>query len=154
MSITARQISLIQGSFAKVEHIADKAAEIFYNKLFEYDPSLRSLFKKDMKEQGRKLMSVLKIAVSSLNDLNALVPTLQSLAKNHVKYGVKPEDYTPVGNALLYTLKQGLGTAFTPELRQAWIDVYRLVANTMRESCYPGFNPNTFHNTRRYKRHG
>lgn len=154
MSITKRQITLIQDSFSKVAPIADKAAEIFYNKLFEYDPSLRGLFKNNMKDQGRKLMSVLGVAVSSLNDLNALVPTLQALAKTHVGYGVKPEDYTPVGNALLFALKQGLGSAFTPELRRAWTDVYQLVANVMRESAYPGFNPNTFRNTRRYHRYG
>lgn len=154
MSITARQVSLIQGSFAKVGPIAEQAAEIFYNKLFAYDPSLRRMFKSDMKDQGRKLMSVLGVAVASLNDLNALVPTLQNLAKQHVNYGVKAEDYTPVGNALLHTLKQGLGPAFTPEVRQAWVDVYRLIANTMREAAYPDFNPSTFRNTRQYRRTG
>lgn len=152
MSITARQISLIQDSFAKVGPIADKAAEIFYNKLFDYDPTLRKLFKGDMQEQGRKLMSVLGVAVASLNDLNALVPTLQKLAKQHVQYGVKAEDYTPVGNALIYTLKTGLGPAFTAETKQAWIGVYKLVADTMRAAAYPGFNPETFKNTRRYRK--
>lgn len=154
MSITPRQVSLIQNSFAKVEPIADKAADIFYTKLFEYDPSLRRMFKIGMDEQGRKLMAVLKTAVGGLNDLNALVPVLQNLAKAHVPYGVKAEDYTPVGNALLYALKQGLGPAFTPEVRQAWVDLYRLVANTMREAAYPGFNAKTFRNTRRYNRAG
>jgi hemoglobin-like flavoprotein len=150
MSITQRQISLIQDSFSKVEPIADKAAEIFYAKLFEYDPSLRRLFKNDMKEQGRKLMTVLKTAVGGLGDLNALVPVLHKLADAHVSYGVKAEDYTPVGNALLYTLKTGLGRSFTPDVRQAWVDLYRLVANTMREHAYPEFDPKTFRNTRRY----
>jgi nitric oxide dioxygenase len=154
MTITARQISLIQESFEKVKPIADKAAEIFYNRLFYHDPSLRSLFKSDMKGQGRKLMSVLGVAVASLNDLNGLVPTLQKIAKQHVSYGVQVEDYTPVGNALLYALKQGLGPAFTPELRQAWIDLYQLVANVMREAAYPGFNPKTFKNTRQYRKTG
>lgn len=152
MSVTPRQISLIQNSFAKVEPIADQAAAIFYKKLFEYDPSLRRLFKADMKDQGRKLMGVLKIAVNSLNDLDKLVPTLKTLADRHVGYGVRPEDYTPVGNALLYALKQGLGSEFTPELRQAWIDVYRVVANTMRQHSYPSFDPRTFKNTKRYNR--
>lgn len=152
MAITTRQISLIQDSFAKVEPIADQAAAIFYDKLFEYDPSLRRLFKHDMREQGRKLMGVLKVAVNGLSNLEALVPTLKTLANRHVSYGVKPEDYTPVGNALLYALKKGLGADFTAEVRQAWIDVYRLVADTMRKNSYPGFDPNTFKNTKRYNR--
>ena len=152
MSITARQISLIQNSFAKVEPIADQAANIFYNKLFEYDPSLRRMFSGDMDGQGRKLMAVLKTAVASLNNLDALVPVLQGLASKHVEYGVKAEDYTPVGNALLFTLKQGLGAEFTPELRSAWVDLYRLVANVMRQHAYPGFNPATFQNAKQYRK--
>ncbi|MEK6749407.1 MAG: globin family protein [Pseudomonadota bacterium] len=152
MPITQRQVTLIKESFAKVEPIADQAAKIFYKKLFEYDPALRRLFKNDMQEQGRKLMAVLKVAVSSLTNLEALVPTLHKLADRHLEYGVKVEDYTPVGNALLFALKQGLGTAFTPELRQAWIEVFQLVANTMRARAYPQFNPRTFKNTRQYNR--
>jgi len=152
MSLSARQITLIQNSFTKVKPIADQAADIFYNKLFEYDPSLRQLFKNDMKQQGRMLMSVLGTAVGSLNKLEALIPTLQKLAKQHVEYGVKADDYTPVGNALLYTLKQGLGPAFTPELRLAWIEVYKVVATTMREAAYPNFNAKTYRNTKRYNR--
>ena len=152
MSMTARQISIIQSSFAKVEPIADQAAEIFYDKLFEYDPSLRSLFESNMKDQGQKLMTVLKVAVGSLNDLEGLVPTLQNLAKAHIKYGIEAEDYTPVGNALIYALQQGLGPAFTPELRKAWTDLYRLVATVMRQAAYPGFNPRTFKNKRHYNR--
>jgi nitric oxide dioxygenase len=152
MPLTSRQITLVQRSFSKVEPIADQAAAIFYKKLFEYDPSLRSYFKSDMKEQGRKLMGILKIAVGSLTNLEKLVPALHGLADRHVEYGIKPEDFTPVGNALLYALKQGLGDEFTPEVRQAWIDVYRLVANTMREHAYDNFDARTFKNTKRYHR--
>ena len=98
MAITAIQKKLVQDSFTKVEPIADQAAEIFYNKLFEFDPSLRRMFKGDMKEQGKKLMSTLKIAVRSLDDIDNLIPVLQNLAATHVGYGVTVDDYTPVGN--------------------------------------------------------
>jgi len=136
MSMTATQIKLVQDSFARVAPIADQAAQIFYDKLFEYDPSLRKLFKNDMSEQGRKLMATLGVAVKSLTDLNGLVPVLQKLAERHVGYGVKAEDYTPVGNALLYALKQGLGDDFTPDVREAWVETYRLVAQTMKSHVY------------------
>ncbi|GAA5316719.1 MAG: globin family protein [Candidatus Pelagadaptatus aseana] len=136
MTITPRQIQLIQESFKQVEPIADQAAEIFYNKLFEYDPALRPLFKSDLKDQGRKLMTTLKVAVNGLNDLDKLVVVLQQLAERHVGYGVKPEDYTPVGNALLFTLKTGLGPSWNPELRQAWVDVFRLMATVMKKHAY------------------
>lgn len=150
MAITQRQKTLVVDSFAKVEKISDVAAAIFYKKLFEYDPSLKRLFKNDIKSQGRKLMSALKLAVSSLNDLDTLVPVLQKMAVKHVEYGVKAEDYTPVGNALLFALGKGLGEAFTHELKQAWIAIYKTVANVMREAAYPNFNSNTFKNTKHY----
>ena len=136
MSITAKQKELVQSSFAKVESIADTAAEIFYSKLFEYDPSLRKLFRTDMKSQGRKLMSTLKVAIKGLDDLNALIPVLEKIATQHLGYGVKAEDYTTVGNALLFALKAGLGDQWNPELRQAWIDTYRIVAQVMKAAAY------------------
>jgi len=150
MSITARQKQLIQQSFAKVEPISDDAARIFYRKLFEYDPSLRPLFKGSMKQQGQKLMSTLKVAVASLDDLDALVPVLQQLARKHVGYGVSAEDYTPVGNALMHALRTGLGDEFTGETRDAWRTLYQLVADVMRSAAYPGFDKATFKNRKRY----
>lgn len=150
MSLTQRQIGLIQSSFSKVEPIADAAAEIFYAKLFSYDPSLKSLFKGDMKSQGRKLMNTLKIAVNGLDDLNTLVPVLQKLAVKHIDYGVSVDDYTPVGNALINTLAEGLGADFDVETKQAWKDLYRVVAQVMREAAYPNFNASTYRNTKHY----
>lgn len=150
MSITPQQITLIQNSFQKVAPIADKAAEIFYAKLFEYDPSLRRLFKGDMQEQGKKLMQTLGVAVAGLRDLDKIVPVLQNLATQHVDYGVKAEDYTPVGNALIYTLKTGLGEDFTPETKEAWVTLLKTVILVMRSAAYPGFNPDTFKNSKHY----
>ncbi len=136
MSITPRQKALVQSSFASVEPIADDAAKIFYDKLFDYDPNLKRMFKSDMKTQGRKLMSTLKVAIKGLDDLDNLVPVLENIAVQHLSYGVKAKDYTTVGNALLYALKVGLGSEWNPELRQAWIDTYRIVATVMKGKAY------------------
>jgi hemoglobin-like flavoprotein len=152
MAITEQQKNLVKSSFAKVEPIADVAADIFYTQLFKYDPSLKKLFKADIKTQGRKLMAALKLAVSSLDNLDKLVPVLEKMAVTHVDYGVKVDDYTPVGNALLYALKQGLGDDFTPELRKAWSDIYRVMATVMRQAAYPNYNPSSYHNSKYYNR--
>lgn len=136
MEITPRQVQLIKQSFAQVEPIADQAAEIFYNYLFQFSPEVRPMFKGDMTSQGRKLMSTLKVAVKSLDNLEALLPVLQKLARDHVSYGVKAVHYTPVGNALLYALRDGLGPQFTREVRQAWVEVYRVIAKVMKEAAY------------------
>lgn len=151
MAINAHQKQLIQESFQKVEPIADKAAEIFYAKLFEYDPSLRPLFKSDLSAQGKKLMSTLKVAVKGLDDLQSLIPVLEDLASRHVDYGVSVDDYTPVGNALIYTLKTGLGESFTPELKDAWIELYKIIADVMRKKAYPNYDSATYHNNKDYK---
>lgn len=150
MSLSEHQISLIQDSFKKVVPIAGTAAQIFYAKLFEYDPTLRPLFKGDMDQQGQKLMKTLGTAVSGLRDLNKLVPVLQGLAKQHLDYGVKLEDYTPVGNALIYTLGAGLKEDFTPETKAAWIALLKVVIEVMRAAAYPDFDPLTYKNTKHY----
>jgi len=136
MAITLRQKMLVQNSFKKVEPIAEIAAGIFYSKLFEYAPEVKPLFKGNLKEQGKKLMTMLGMAVKGLDDLNKLVPVLQRLAEKHVDYGVKAEHFTPVGNALLFALKQGLGDEFTKETRQAWVDTFRIVATTMKDHSF------------------
>ncbi len=133
--ISGKQKRLVQESFAKVEPIAEAAADLFYNKLFELDPGLEALFKGDIKEQGRKLMATLKLAVKGLDDLKKLVPVVQDLGRRHAGYGVKPEHYGTVAVALLWTLEQGLKDDYTPEVKEAWTAVYALLAGTMVEAA-------------------
>ncbi|MCH8999033.1 MAG: PAS domain-containing protein, partial [Proteobacteria bacterium] len=127
----SKQKRLVQKSFAKVEPIAEAAAKLFYDKLFDLDPGLKALFKGDIEEQGRKLMATLKIAVKGLDDLKKLVPVLQDLGRRHAGYGVKPEHYATVAEALLWALEQGLKDDFTPEVKEAWAAVYTILAETM-----------------------
>lgn len=129
------KIKLVQDSFAQVRPIADDAAALFYKRLFEIDPELKALFSGDMKEQGQKLMKMLGMATNQLNDLDNLLPIVQSLGKRHVDYGVKEEDYDKVGAALLWTLEQGLGDGFTPQCRKAWTETYNLLATTMIDAA-------------------
>lgn len=131
----AAKITAVQTSFDKVAPIAPVAAELFYGRLFELDPSLKPLFKGDMTEQGAKLMKMIGVAVNGLNDLEAIVPAVQQLGVRHVAYGVKDEHYDTVGAALLWTLGQGLGEDFTPEVEAAWAEVYGLLATTMKDAA-------------------
>ena len=128
-------IELVQGTFKQVAPIADKAAEIFYGKLFEKDPSLKPMFKGDMKKQGAKLMSMIGTAVNGLNDLDTLIPVVQNLGKGHINYGVQDSHYDTVGTSLLETLEAGLGDDFTPQVKTAWTEVYTVLATTMREGA-------------------
>jgi len=133
--MTPADIKLVKDSWAMVFPISETAAELFYGKLFELDPSVRSMFKGDMKEQGRKLMAILNTAVTSLDKLDTIVPAVQAMGKRHVDYGVKDEHYDTVGEALIWTLGAGLKDAFTEETKAAWVGVYTLVADTMKAAA-------------------
>jgi hemoglobin-like flavoprotein len=133
--MTPEQIGLVQGTWARVVPIKDTAAELFYNRLFELDPSLRTLFKGDMKEQGRKLMAMINVAVASLDKLDTIVPAVKDLGRRHAGYGVTPGHYATVAAALLWTLEKGLGDAFTPAAKEAWTQTYTVLANTMQAAA-------------------
>jgi len=133
--MTPEEIKLVKDSWVKVMPITETAAELFYGKLFELDPSLKSMFKGDMKEQGRKLMAILNTAVNALDKLDTIVPTIQDMGKRHVNYGVKDEHYDTVGEALIWTLGAGLKDNFTEDTKAAWIGVYTLVSTTMKEAA-------------------
>jgi hemoglobin-like flavoprotein len=125
---------LVRDSFAKIAPNAEAVAARFYDRLFALDPSLRPLFKGDLTEQRRKLMTVIGTAVDNLHQLDAIVPTVQELGRRHVGYGVQPSHYQAVASALLWTLEQDLGDEFTPETRQAWVECYTILASTMQQA--------------------
>jgi hemoglobin-like flavoprotein len=133
--MTPKQVELVQGSWKKVLPIADTAAGLFYGRLFELDPTLKPLFKSDIKEQGRKLMAMISVAVAGLTRLDTIVPAVQDLGRRHVKYGVKDRHYDTVATALVWTLEKGLGDAFTPEVREAWVTTYGVLAKTMKDAA-------------------
>lgn len=134
--MTPQQITLIQTSWAAVLPIQDTAAGLFYQRLFVLDPSVRPMFKGDLAAQGKKLMQALGFIVNSLTRLDELVPVAQDMARRHVGYGVQAEHYDTVGTALLWTLEQGLGSAFTDETRDAWATAYGTLAGVMKEAAY------------------
>ena len=133
--LTNTQKVLVQESFAAIIPIADDAAVLFYRRLFELDPSLRSMFRGDMTEQRRKLMQMLTAAVKGLDRLDQLVPVVEELGRRHVGYGVADAHYDTVGAALLWTLEKGLGEAFTADVKGAWVAVYGLLAGTMKNAA-------------------
>jgi hemoglobin-like flavoprotein len=126
---------LVRNSFARIAPNAEATAGVFYDRLFALDPSLRSLFKDDMADQGRKLMTVIGTAVANLHRLETIVPTVQALGQRHIGYGVKPTHYQTVAAALLWTLERGLGDEFAPETRQAWVECYTTLASTMQQAA-------------------
>ena len=133
--MTPEQIAHVQNTFKMVLPIKETAAKLFYDRLFALDPDLRSMFKGDMAEQGRKLMKVLATAVGNLEKLDEILPTVQALGEQHAAFGVKPEHYNTVGEALIWTLEQGLTDTFTTEVKEAWVAVYSALSTVMQDAA-------------------
>lgn len=132
----ASQVTLVQKSWEQVLPIADTAAQLFYQRLFELDPSLRGMFTQtDLTEQRKKLMQMITVAVRGLTRLDELVPAVEALGFRHAGYGVTDAHYGTVATALLWTLEQGLGESFTPEVREAWIETYTILATVMQNGA-------------------
>jgi hemoglobin-like flavoprotein len=133
MTLSVEQKELVQTTWLKVLPIADTAASLFYQRLFELDPDIGRLFRNtNMAAQRLKLLQMLSAAVKGLDAIDTLVPVLNTLGRNHVKYGVKDEHYATVGEALLWTLETGLGSVYTPKVADAWTATYGLIADVMR----------------------
>jgi hemoglobin-like flavoprotein len=125
----------VQQTFALAAPRANEVAARFYARLFELDPTIRPLFTSDLKQQGEKLITVLAFAVRGLNQPDGIVDAVKRLGQRHVQYGVRAHDYGTVGEALLWTLAQELGPAFTQEVQDAWTAAYQLLAGLMQEAA-------------------
>jgi len=134
--LNQQQIHLIRESWQQVLPIKEQAAELFYGRLFTLDPSVKPLFKGKLDYQGDKLMMTLNVIVNSLDNLSEVEGMLQAMGERHIIYGVQAAHYETVGAALIWVLEQGLGDAFTDEVREAWLIAYDLIATTMKKMAY------------------
>lgn len=133
--MNSQQIEIVQRTFAMAAPMADEVADRFYCRLFELDPMLRPMFRGDIKQQGQKLMTMLALAVRGLSQPETIVDAVQRLGQRHAGYGVQAQHYATVGEALLSTLAEVFGPAFTDEVRAAWTAAYSLLATIMQEAA-------------------
>jgi hemoglobin-like flavoprotein len=133
--MTPEQVKLVQDSFTKIVPIADKVADLFYDRLFAIAPGVRSLFPADLTEQKKKLMKMLGTAIPNLHELDKIIPVVQELGRRHVGYGVTAKHYETVGEALLWTLEQALALAFTPAIKEAWTATYLTLTKVMTNAA-------------------
>ena len=134
--MTPDQVKLVQQSFAKLAPIADQAAVMFYDRLFEVAPQVKAMFPADLTEQRRKLMATLSAVVNGLGTLESVLPAASALARRHVSYGAKAEHYPVVGGALLWTLERGLADGWTTEVADAWTAAYGTLSGFMISEAY------------------
>jgi hemoglobin-like flavoprotein len=134
--MTPDQVKLVQSSFSRVAPISEQVATMFYDRLFEIAPQVKSMFPADMTEQRKKLMVMLTAVVNGLGNLESILPAASALATRHVSYGAKAEHYPVVGGALLWTLENGLGNGWTPEVADAWTAAYATLSGYMISQAY------------------
>ena len=133
--MTPEQKRLVRDTWRQVAPVADGAAGMFYHRLFEIDPTTRKLFRAtEMVAQRKKLVQTLAFAIGGLDNLDALVSKVEDLGRRHAGYGVTDAQYDSAGAALLWTLEQGLGHAWTPAVAAAWTEVYQLLSGIMRNA--------------------
>jgi hemoglobin-like flavoprotein len=130
--MTQEEIILIKRTWKLFREINPAVVgDTFYSKLFLDNPSVRKMFPKDMNQQYQKLIDMLSTVVGRLDHLEDLSGEIAAMGQRHVSYGVKPSQYKKVGEALLWTLEQGLGKDYTPEVKDAWTKCYNTLANAM-----------------------
>lgn len=134
--MTPEQKDIVRHTWSSVAPIADAAADLFYDRLFELDPQLKQLFEgTDLNAQKEKLVQALATTVANLDAIGELAAALADLGRRHATYGVVDAHYDTVGQALLWTLEKGLGDAWEPAAEQAWATAYRLVSETMKQGA-------------------
>ncbi|HEX8677733.1 MAG TPA: globin family protein [Segetibacter sp.] len=135
--MTTKEIELVKNTWAIVSRLdAVATGNLFYNRLFVIAPKVKPLFTKPMEEQSRKLISMITYIVNKLDKLDNIIDEAGKLARRHVQYGVEPGHYLIVGDALLWTLEQGLDNKWTEEVREAWIKCYTILSQAMIEAAY------------------
>lgn len=132
--MNAQQIALVQTTFEKVEPIAQQTGELFYQRLFEMDPTIRPLFKGDIKKQALMLMTVIGLAVRGLDRPQSIDEAVKALGVRHAGYGVGITDYNTFGAALIGAMEQAMGSEFTPDVKEAWVEAYGVLSDAMKKA--------------------
>jgi len=137
--VTRDQADLVQLTWRSVLPVGDTFAELFYGRLFALDPGVRRLFKDDIVEQGRNLTAMLSVATANLAKPERISVALRQLGRRHAAYGVRPEHFALVEDALLFALEHALIDVFTAEVKAAWQAGYALLTSMMLEEISPRF---------------
>jgi hemoglobin-like flavoprotein len=135
-AMTSEEIANVRASFDRMWPMSAVMADRFYGRLFEIAPGSRALFRSDMTQLKGKFISTLAVLVGSLDNVTGLLSVAGKLARDHVHYGVTAEHYPAVGEALLWSLGQGLGPFWTAEVEASWRKVYAHISERMIAAAY------------------
>ena len=130
--MTQKQVELVKATWTLVATMDPVVVGgLFYNRLFEIAPQVKHMFRGEMPEQSKKLMAMIGFVINKLDKLDDIIAEVAKLGQRHGGYGVKPEHYTIVGSALIWTLEKGLGEVWTEQVKIAWVDCYTILSEAM-----------------------
>jgi hemoglobin-like flavoprotein len=129
--MTPEQVDLIRKSFDALWPVRRRLADQFYGRFFELAPDARPLFPEDIARQQLKLMDMIAAIVGALDKREIFQSIISYSGRQHAQFGVKRSHFVAFGDALIWSLEQQFGAAFTPELKQAWITLYDAVEREM-----------------------
>ena len=132
-AMTPTQVEIVKNSFKIIATDAQKASQIFYDELFYLAPYLRQLFPEDMTRHKSKFVQMLATIIKGLEQVSAISEEVVNLGRRHMSYDVQPEHYAIVGEALVAMLGRFLGPRLTPEIQDAWVAAYDMLARLMQE---------------------
>ena len=134
--MTNEDIEQIQESWRTVAPVKHVAAELFYVKLFELDPTLKLLFSDDLKLREQKFLQLMDATINGLKRVDVLMAAIRELGIRHPLFGGNDEHHGAVAAALMWTLEKCLRKDLTPELRSAWIKTFGVLSQTLRTSSW------------------
>jgi Globin len=113
-----------------------KESKVLFGFPIDIDPNADELLKsRRFIMHASYLIQMIDTALNMLGpDIELLTEIMTELGQKHVKYGVKPEYFPKMGIALLGTLEELLGEAWTEPVKEAWIETYAALSNDMIEA--------------------
>lgn len=131
LPISATDIERVQQSYIAVALDSEETANLFYGRLFESHPELEGRFTGEMKQYGHQPIEIIQVMVAGILSNDSVLPLVRELGNRYREYGVDVADYAAVAEALMWTLEQKLGSGFTADIRNAWVNFYALIAESM-----------------------
>ncbi len=136
MAVSEDDLEIMRSCMQMAVKEAPLVSEYFHDELFRLAPETRQLYRMNLVIQGRLLIDRMSMIVTQMHDIEALRPFVEDLAIRHVGYGVRPEHYPLVRQALVAAFRRLLGTQFTSEAETAWTEAYDSVASIMVDVAY------------------
>jgi hemoglobin-like flavoprotein len=136
--VTPKQVQLVRQSFDTIWPVRRKLADQVYRRFFELSPDAQGLFRGNMERQHLKLMDMIAAIVGTLDEREIFQSIISHSGRQHAQFGAKPLHFAAFGEALIWGLEQQFGAAFTPEIKEAWIELYDAVQSEMIRAGLPG----------------